>query len=197
MARKKKDRAGVVVTSERIYEPLKNCRIVLTKNVFEAIRKIVDLCPLEVAWCGTVRQKGRDLFIEEIYLPKQIVTAATYSVTPEGMAVLISKVLDSANGREKFSRLAYWGHSHVYFPAVPSGTDERNVQQYKQRSLMIRSIANKRGEMRFDLFFFQKNKFFLDVPWVVSDIGSNWDFEDVAIQLQENVFDHSGKSVIS
>lgn len=126
-------------------------RVFFTAEVFEGIQHIVRTSPDEVAWFGLVTETERgDYLIDRLLIPEQIVTGASVDIGGEAINVLIHELLEQG---EDPSRFRYHGHSHVNMSVQPSTTDQDHISEYLETSpWFIRSIHNKKGDSRVDIF---------------------------------------------
>lgn len=117
---------------------------------------LVKNCDLEVAWRGLVNRINDWTFIvEDIYLPKQVVTGASVEIEAVDMDNLRSDL--KAKGiihtitdpNEKVTRGLYFhGHSHVNMGVQPSAVDERaRIEEMESNvPFFVWMIKNKSGE---------------------------------------------------
>lgn len=125
--------------------------IFFTLSVWHQISAIVNKCALEVGWMGAVKREGNHYTIHHIWVPEQEVTSVTTEMTDEGMA----KVgFECHKMFGDIQAMRYWGHSHVNMAVNPSGTDDKQMEEFMDNGaeFYIRSIHNKKGEVRLDLY---------------------------------------------
>ena len=77
--------------------------------------------------------------------------------------------LMKAGRREDTRRLLFWGHSHVRMDTQPSPQDDATMLELKEQrnKWFIRGILNKLGRASFDLYMFDQNMYFVDLPWEI------------------------------
>lgn len=140
----------------------------------DAIAKMfiyVNECKDEVGWLGTANynEKERFITIEDVYLFDQEVHATTTEITPEGLSDFAQELLSMGDeGMEIWNNLKMWGHSHVNMSVSPSGQDDRQMETFREggHDWFIRLIANKKGDMKLDLYDYNSGIVYLDLPWV-------------------------------
>ncbi len=138
--------------------------------------QIVDLSTQEVGWLGIVtRTKDYDFVIEQIVMMKQEVHSTTTELTPEGIADATMKLIkeDSEAGiatdapEFRANKLLFWGHSHVNMDTGASGQDDKQMEHFRQNGAewFVRAIANKKGKIQFDVYYFGQNLVLCDLEW--------------------------------
>lgn len=147
----------------------------LTPHVYITTEAIVNMqlyvqgCADEIGWLGTAYKIGKDIHIEKVYLFEQQVHATTTEITPDGLAAFGEAILTNpdVDGMEVWNNLKMWGHSHVNMACNPSGQDDAQMVTFAQsgHDWFIRLIANKRGEMRVDLYDYNSGLAYCDLPW--------------------------------
>lgn len=137
----------------------------------EAITKMasyVEQCADEIGWLGTAYREGDTIKIEDVYLFEQEVHATTTEITPEGLSSFAEELLSSGEaGIELWNNLKVWGHSHVNMGITPSGQDNSQMETFKEggHDWFLRLIANKKGELKIDLYDYKNSIIYLDLPW--------------------------------
>lgn len=135
----------------------------------------IGLCSQEIGWLGVVEaDRDEDIYvITKCFLFDQQVSGVTTEIDPEMLAKFAHDLIQNEpNGMETVNKLTFWGHSHVNMGVSPSGQDESQMRVFKDsgQPFMIRGIGNKRGEMKFDLFDYERGYLVRDVEWaVISD----------------------------
>ena len=133
----------------------------------------VSECADEIGWLGTAtfEEESNIYTIHDVYLFKQEVHATTTEIKPEGLTQFAEELLAQPNGMEIWNNIRMWGHSHVNMGITPSGQDNQQMKEFSEigQEWFIRLIANKKGEMKVDLFHYEKGLYFTDVPWEILD----------------------------
>lgn len=145
-------------------------RVLVSRAAYNRMWHIVDLASQEVGWLGTVRREGADFLIEEVFLFKQEVSAATCEITPDGLAEFAQELISSRpDGVEVLNRLCFWGHSHVRMGTSPSGQDEEQMKVFSESGhpFFVRGILNKNGRMEFTIFLHESGVKIVDAEWAV------------------------------
>lgn len=121
----------------------------------------------EIGWLGTVLREENDIYITDVYLFKQQVHGTTTEITPEGLSEFGMELLSQPDGMEIWNNMKMWGHSHVNMGVTPSGQDDKQMKEFAQigHDFFIRLIANKKGEMKIDVYDYANGFEFHDVPW--------------------------------
>jgi hypothetical protein len=156
--------------------------ISISEKAYRDMWNIVDLSDEEVGWmCTVTENKDTDgtisLVIEEVYLPKQQVHAATCELSPDGFAQIAAEcdAADRAENKDpnaptaRKNRLQLWGHSHVRMGVTPSSQDDTQFKDFKDSGYkyMLRLICNKNRDMRIDMLIFEYNLKIVDIEWKV------------------------------
>lgn len=166
-------------------------RIQITPYALEKMRTLVGRCRYEIGWLGTVIECGNTAVIDDIYLFEQKVTAASAEIDDRMLAEFATDMINRTDidGVEIMNRMCFWGHSHVNMGVSPSGQDDRQMELFASSGhpYMIRGIANKHGEMKFDIFHYDRGLALIDVPWQ-QYIERDADIEaELAIDIAEMV----------
>lgn len=127
----------------------------------------IDECKQEVGWLGIAHRENMEIFLEDVMLFPQEVHATTTEISPEGLATFGEQLLIHPNGMEIWNNIRVWGHSHVNMAVFPSGQDDDQMKTFMQggHPWFLRLIANKKGELRFDLFDYQYGLIYKNLPW--------------------------------
>lgn len=152
--------------STRILEN-KTPRVIFEDLALEKINYIVSNSPKEVGWLCSVEKQEPFYIIKDVYIFKQEVHATTTEITPEGLGVFAEELLAKENGVEIYNSIKAWGHSHVDMAVSPSAQDDSQMKVFEQggNQFFIRMIANKKGELRVDVYDYESKLVFLCVNW--------------------------------
>lgn len=146
-------------------------KVLLTPEVYRDMFILIAGCDIEISWLGKVEQKGKNFLITKIYLPEQSCSGTSTEMSTSGLTDLAMKIINE-EGADEYNKLRFWGHSHVRMGVTPSGTDEEQTRDFKDNDWFIRSIGNKEGKMKFDIFYFKYGISLHDVEWEVYTEGS-------------------------
>jgi hypothetical protein len=125
-------------------------RVFYTQEVAAMIQYLVEKCTKEVGWLGAVEKIDNDYLIHRIFIPEQTVSGAETDISRDAMAALYMELMDEGFDT---GTLIYWGHSHVEMGVSPSNQDETQIGEYLETNpVFIRSIHNKRGAQKVDVF---------------------------------------------
>lgn len=147
-------------TTTSLFPPPRCPRVYYTDKAWYKISYLVRECKVEVGWLGIVSRRGKDFLVEDVFVPKQIVTAGTTEISPAAYNALYTELLVAgiADGN-----LLYWGHSHVNMSVGPSTTDERTTQYFvdvlESPGFFIRGIYNKKGDSKVDIYVKERDDF--------------------------------------
>jgi hypothetical protein len=122
--------------------------VYFTAETMSKVRYLVQQCDDEAAWFGVVEEvNDNDFLVTQIFVPDQTVTGASVDIDGDAIAKMVHQHdIDSYF-------LRYHGHSHVNMAVEPSGTDQAHILDYLENyDWFIRSITNKKGDMRVDVF---------------------------------------------
>jgi hypothetical protein len=141
--------------------------IIISKEALTKMYHYVQECADEIGWLGTAYKQGREILIADVYLFDQEVHATTTEITPQGLATFAENILQREDGVEIWNNLKMWGHSHVNMGVTPSGQDDKQMETFAEggHDWFIRLIANKKGELKVDLYDYEHGIIFTDLPW--------------------------------
>ncbi len=131
-----------------------------THEAWEMMWYVINKCTQEVGWLGLVErdEENNSFLITEIFVPEQLVHGAETDISAEALGKLANDL--ELAGKDS-SQLRYWGHSHVNMGVSPSLTDEMQIDDYLEHAdWFIRSIQNKRGESKVDVYDTEENAVF-------------------------------------
>ncbi len=136
------------------------------------IRTIVGGIDKEVGWLGTAQRQGDNVFIEDMFLFNQEVSGSHTEISIDGLSEVAMELLQKPNGSELLNAMRFWGHSHVDMMTYPSGQD--NDQMHKFHSFgcnfFLRGIFNRRGEVNFSLYDWERGIAVHRMPWTMADL---------------------------
>lgn len=146
-------------------------RIGIQSDALAKMQIYVQQCSDEVGWLGTayLDEKNRFILIKDVYLFDQDVHGTTTEITPEGLSNFAEELLSMGDkGVEIWNSLKVWGHSHVNMTVSPSGQDDRQMVTFQEggHDWFIRLIANKKGDMKLDLYDYKSGITYIDLPWI-------------------------------
>lgn len=153
----------------------------------EAIAKMqtyVQECDDEIGWLGTAHQDGLNYVISDVFLFDQEVHSTTTEISPEGLATFAEALLEREDGVDVWNQMKVWGHSHVNMGVSPSGQDNKQIETFAGCGVdfFIRIIANKKGDLKVDLYLFDLGISYIDAPWQKS-----LSEEELRLQVQINM----------
>ena len=107
-----------------------------------------DLSEGEIGWLGLVSREGNNFLIEDTFLLKQEVHAATTELNPQAILDLWNELSE-----EDQQKLKIWGHSHVNMEPSPSGQDNSQMDYFKDTNdWFVRLITNKKRKYHIDIY---------------------------------------------
>ena len=152
-------------------------QVLLSREAYKAMCYIVEAAPEEFGWFGTVERSGMTFLIEEVHLFEQEVSCVTVDMedTPDSNPIgqFFTKLMIEG-GAAKANKVRAWMHSHVDMGVMPSGNygfgtrgDLNQMYQFGKNGseYFIMGIANKKGDFRFEIFFYDLGFRVADVPW--------------------------------
>lgn len=170
-------------TSKPTVKVLESCipSIIIHPEALIKMQLFVEECTNEIGWLGTAYKEGNTIYIQDVILLSQDVHSATTEITPEGLAEFGEEILSQPDGMELWNNIKVWGHSHVNMTVYPSGQDESQMVTFAEggHDWFIRIIANKKGDLRVDLYAYSIGVIFNDLPW-----GESITEEEEAIEKQ-------------
>jgi hypothetical protein len=167
---------------------LESCmpQILISSDAIIKMQLFIENCSEEVGWLGTAYLRDGVYYIEDVFLFEQEVHATTTEITPEGLSDFAMELLQQPDGVEIWNNMKVWGHSHVNMGVTPSGQDDAQMVTFKEggHDWFIRLIANKKGDLKIDLYEYTNGLIYLDLPWEVV-INENEDNIQAQIAILE------------
>jgi hypothetical protein len=141
--------------------------ILIQPQALHKMFQYVSGCSDEIGWMGTAYREGREIIIDNVFLFDQEVHATTTEITPDGLSDFAMELMQQPDGVDIWNNLKMWGHSHVNMGITPSGQDDKQMETFKEggHDWFIRLIANKKGELKIDLYDYATGVIYLDLPW--------------------------------
>lgn len=149
----------------------------------------VDGCSDEIGWLCTATREGRTITIHDAYLFEQEVHATTTEITPEGLTNFAMALMEDPNGVEIWNNMKVWGHSHVNMAVMPSGQDDSQMNTFKDggHDWFIRIIANKKGDLKVDMYEYSSGLIYIDLPWAIAQSDDEIILIDEIERLEEEL----------
>lgn len=161
-------------------------KIYMMPNAAYKMRYYIDNSQDEIGWLGFVRKEDNNYIIEDVFLMKQKVHAATTEIDAEGLANLAVELMKTEEGREKYNKLRLWGHSHVNMGTGASSQDDKQMEDFATADYFIRLIGNKKGEWNVCLYDYEHNVLWSELPlYYHMDITIS--DEELDKEIQDNV----------
>ncbi len=164
--------------------------IVVSMKSFIKMQCYIDAVSYEIGWLGPVSREENIFRIEDVYLFEQNVTSFHNNIISKALAEFGEKLLRGGPKHlELFNKIRLWGHSHVDMDVLPSPEDDRQMEDLSREDVpyFIRGIFNKLGDVRFDIFFYEKNLKALDVSWRVEPVISKKVRERIEKEVYQKV----------
>jgi hypothetical protein len=164
--------------------------VLIQPQALHKMFQYVDGCADEIGWLGTAYRDGKEITINDVYLFEQEVHATTTEITPEGLSNFAMELMNQPDGVDIWNNMKVWGHSHVNMGITPSGQDDLQMQTFQEggHDWFIRLIANKKGELKVDLYDYTTGVIYLDLPWeALESDEEGWlqtQIKDLEIQLE-------------
>lgn len=147
--------------------------VLITREAYSRMYHFVDIADSEVGWLGSVERTPQgDFLIKEVFLLEQEVSAATTSISEDGIAGLVQGLIDNRHdGVDVANQLFFWGHSHVRMGTFASGQDESQMRHFQENGCpwFVRGIFNKLGRMEFTIFLWEAGVKIVDAPWAICE----------------------------
>lgn len=143
-------------------------RIVIMDRAYNKMSNYVSQCPDEVGWLGSIHHARDNIYVlQDVYLFKQEVHATTTEINPEGLNEFGMEVLAEPDGMDIWNSIKLWGHSHVNMGVFASGQDDSQMKTFAEvgHDYFFRLIANKKKELKIDMYDYQHATVYLDIPW--------------------------------
>lgn len=163
--------------------------ILISPNALNKMRVYVDTCPDEIGWLGTCERVDNQIYIDDVFLFDQEVHGATTEITPEGLSDFAMEIMQKPDGVEIWNSIKMWGHSHVNMGVTPSAQDNSQMLTFREggHDWFIRIIANKKGELKVDLYDYEHGIIYLDLRWYESLTSEQSQLQEQIRQLQEQL----------
>lgn len=143
--------------------------IYISLQAYNKMSEFIKQSDKEIGWLGKVTKSNKAYSIEDVYLFEQEVHATTTEITTEGLNNFAMELMSTPDGMEVWNDIKLWGHSHVNMGTTPSGQDETQMKLFEEgdNDFFIRLIANKKGELRIDLFSYEEGIVYEELPYQV------------------------------
>lgn len=165
------------------------------------MRALVQECNIEVGWlCSCSELPGGDILIEDVFVPNQICSIATTTITKDGEAQMLTDLLLSGQ-KDVVKKLRCWGHSHVNMQVFASGQDDSQTERFLQKGhpYFVRLIANKRNELYCSLYLKDENLVLHNVPLILAPAPTKkyeeWAQKEISEKVVEEIFNASSRSL--
>lgn len=160
----------------------------ISTRALSQMKHYVEGCVDEIGWFFTVQQdtqNKRVLYVKECLLFPQEVHATTTEINGERLTQFATELLSQEGGMDLWNELRGWGHSHVNMGVTPSGQDDTQMEFFARagQPFFVRCIANKKGDIKFDLYDYESGVAFIDVPWI--EIPMNAEQKEIMKQIKE------------
>jgi len=165
--------------------------VMISSQALTKMKIYVDECADEIGWLGTAYRTGNVIFIDDMFLFDQDVHATTTEITPEGLSDFAEELLAKGDeGIEIWNNLKAWGHSHVNMGVTPSGQDDAQMKTFKDggHDWFIRIIANKKSELKIDLYDYTTGIVYLDLTWYESKCDGAVEIENQINELYQLLY---------
>lgn len=147
---------------------INNPQVFISTKAYGKMSNIVRLSDKEIGWLGTATREGGFIYIDDVFLFEQEVNSVTCEITEEGLAKFAEELLKKEDGIEIWNKIKVWGHSHVDMSTGPSGQDDRQMEVFTDHNdWFIRIIANKKGELKIDLYDYTIGVSIHDINWEI------------------------------
>ena len=172
-------------------------KIIITITALNKMKEYIRQSNDEIGWLCTSIKQGRAFIIMDAYLFNQEVNSVTTEITTDGLNEFAMEVMQMENGLDIWNNMKVWGHSHVNMSTSPSGQDEKQMEVFTQNAddFFIRIIGNKKGEMKIDLYDYEKGVIYEDLTYAIDYEENNElinTLEQKIIELQ-NIIDAKKK----
>lgn len=183
-----------------MYDPA-SFELVISEKAYEKMWNYVDICPEEVGWFGTIEPiKDKDgniqpgkFFLKDVYMVGQEVSSVETDMSVDDLSEFMQNILDSYPDEEAVeivNSIRLWGHSHVKMGVSPSTTDNNTMSQFGQniKDYMLRIIANKKGEFKVDLWYYEYYIIATDIPWRVATPANDALRKEIFEEMKTKVY---------
>lgn len=172
---------------ELLYE-VDEPRIFTTIKAMHKMRYYIDKTKDEIGWLGYVTKiSNNEYLIEDVFLLKQKVHAATTEIDPEALATMATELIKQGQeGIAKYNSIRVWGHSHVNMSTGASTQDDNQMKEFATSDYYIRLIGNKQGEWNVCFYDYTNNILWSGLQlelWYEVDVTN----EELDKEIQDNV----------
>jgi hypothetical protein len=165
--------------------------VYISADAINNMQLYVQGCADEIGWLGTAYKVGKDVHINNVYLFHQDVHSTTTEITPTGLATFGENILSNpdVDGMEIWNNLKMWGHSHVNMACMPSAQDDKQMVTFAEsgHDWFVRLIANKKGDMRIDLYDYTIGVAYNDLPWTITPSAQEQEYINYISQLEKEI----------
>lgn len=130
-------------------------RLVLPLSIWQQIQGYaIAASPNEITGLGTIKQRGRDFVVDEIFVPEQRTSAAYCETKAGALNDIILNLIEDNPARA--GQLRFRWHSHVTGNVYWSATDEADIAA-TDASWVVNLVVNVRGDKKARLDVFAKD----------------------------------------
>lgn len=163
--------------------------VVIMQHALDKMWTYVQECADEVGWMGSIEQRGNIFILKDVYLFRQEVHSTTTEINAEGLNEFGMEILAQPDGMDLWNSVKLWGHSHVNMSISPSGQDNDQMQTFAGigHDYFFRLIANKKKDLKIDMFNYAMATIYLDVPWEVVVSIEEEEVQQQIMQLEQQL----------
>lgn len=142
-------------------------KIILSAECYAKIMNWVNLCPKEISGLGTMTETKDSIYVDDVYLLDQEVSATETELDPAAIQKLLSTLPPGESNRMRF-----WWHSHVNMGVFWSTTDYACINTLRGEGKILSIVFNKKDEYkaRIDYDDDAMHAFFDDLDMEVEDV---------------------------
>lgn len=168
----------------------KTPEVQITDNVLMKMKAYTNASNNEIAWLLCVKPIDESTYrIFDAILFEQEVTCTTADITEESLTAFASEILKKPDGVEVWNSIAGWGHSHVNMNTSPSGTDNRQMEEFEATGMpyAIRIITNQKGDINIDLFNYKTGIIYLGLDYTPVKMNKIQELELLKEEIEKNI----------
>lgn len=164
-------------------------KVIISSTALRKMSVYVNECSDEIGWLGTVTKDKGYYYISDVLLFDQEVHATTTEITPEGLSAFGEGLFNQENGIEIWNSIKVWGHSHVNMGVSASGQDDKQMETFADNGhdYFIRIIANKKGDMKLDLYDYVTGVIYTNLDWFVNPTAEELEFTKQIQKYQDEI----------
>lgn len=165
-------------------------KVFVASNAMKKMQILVETVADEVGWFMTVFkvEDSNDFHIKDVFLFEQHCHGTTTEVNEDLLSNFALELSQIPDFEDIWNNIKGWGHSHVNMMVTPSGQDNTQMEFFSRTGFefFIRVIANKKGDMKIDVYNYTTAVAYQDVKFYIVPDASELVIEQQIAKLEED-----------